>query len=276
MDEGSISAAQQATPSFATNVAKPRKRDLKRRYERLDTEIARRADELVKKRDELIPYLFEMWGLLSKRGPNHKKKNLPKWTTWFAAFQKRTGFRESLRTVQRDFLALKEAMDEDKPACGGEQQNIDGAGSSKIGNNGDRDANQSDVAVAVSTMGRSLIKYPGPIVGSYNRRFPQYPSLMNNKGYIYGWWSLRSATHKRGKGLYGSYPNQFLNRVLALFPFADPILHAPSGSIIVPRDIGGKDVHGSRAHITFDKISESVLLLVPVLVNVLNVRLLAV
>src|SRR3954470_19380812 len=58
------------------------------------------------------------------------------------------------------------------------------------------------------------------------------PALVVSKGWVYGWWSLYAASKTGSKGrLHGSYPPQFLQRALSLFPGAKSILHAPSGTL---------------------------------------------
>ncbi len=58
------------------------------------------------------------------------------------------------------------------------------------------------------------------------------PALVVSKGWVYGWWSLYAAPKTGTKGrLHGSYPRQFLERALSLFPKAKDILHVPSGTL---------------------------------------------
>ena len=67
-------------------------------------------------------------------------------------------------------------------------------------------------------------------VDNYNRTFPKYPRLIEDKGWIHGTWYCGAWYKSR---LYGDYPSNFLQRALSLFPGIEPgrILHCPSGSL---------------------------------------------
>lgn len=67
-------------------------------------------------------------------------------------------------------------------------------------------------------------------VESYNRSFPKYPSLIQDKGWIHGVWYCGAFYKSK---LYGDYPPTFLKRALSLFPDVDRsrLLHCPSGSL---------------------------------------------
>jgi SAM-dependent methyltransferase len=65
---------------------------------------------------------------------------------------------------------------------------------------------------------------------NYNRSFPKYPKLIEDKGWIYGVWYCGAFYKSK---LYGDYPPTFLKRTMSLFPDVIPtrLLHCPSGSI---------------------------------------------
>jgi SAM-dependent methyltransferase len=69
-------------------------------------------------------------------------------------------------------------------------------------------------------------------VDNWNRTFPRYPKVMEDKGWVYGVWYCGTAWQK--VSLHGQYPPGFLNRALALFPDAKDILHCPSGTLTGP------------------------------------------
>ena len=66
-------------------------------------------------------------------------------------------------------------------------------------------------------------------VENYNRTFPNYPVTVEDKGWIYGVWYCGTSWTK--VVLHGQYPPSFLKRALSLFPEAESILHAPSGTL---------------------------------------------
>lgn len=62
----------------------------------------------------------------------------------------------------------------------------------------------------------------------YGKRFPNHPPISYNDRWLCGaWYFFRS---KAGK-IYGSYPNQYLKRIYALFPDCSDILHLCSGGL---------------------------------------------
>lgn len=65
---------------------------------------------------------------------------------------------------------------------------------------------------------------------AYNRAFPKYPKLIEDKGWIYGVWYCGAFYKSK---LYGDYPPTFLKRALSLFSNVDNarVLHCPSGSL---------------------------------------------
>lgn len=77
-------------------------------------------------------------------------------------------------------------------------------------------------------------------VDALNSAFPKYPRTMYDKGWVYGVWYCGTSWQKAT--LYGQYPATFLKRALALFPDANDVLHAPSGTL--------KDL--PSGHVTFD------------------------
>lgn len=66
-------------------------------------------------------------------------------------------------------------------------------------------------------------------VENVNRTFPKYPVTIEDKGWVYGVWYCGTSWNK--VRLHGQYPPTFLKRALALFPDAENILHAPSGTL---------------------------------------------
>lgn len=74
-------------------------------------------------------------------------------------------------------------------------------------------------------------------VESLNATMKKYPvsftdengDSIEDKGWSYGVWYC-GTSFKKAK-LYGEYPPTFLRRALALFPGAQDVLHAPSGSL---------------------------------------------
>jgi hypothetical protein len=65
-----------------------------------------------------------------------------------------------------------------------------------------------------------------------NEAFPRYPATVEDKGWIYGVWYCGTSWHKAH--LHGQYPPTFLARALALFPYANQIVHCPSGAVAGP------------------------------------------
>lgn len=70
-----------------------------------------------------------------------------------------------------------------------------------------------------------------------------------DKGWAYGVWYC--GTQFKKSPLYGAYPGSFFRRAMALFPNANTILHAPSGSLRLEDDMIG------RRHVTFDMHRDS-------------------
>lgn len=75
-------------------------------------------------------------------------------------------------------------------------------------------------------------------VESYNSTFPNYPKMVEDKGWVYGVWYCGAFYKSR---LYGDYPPTFLKRARSLFPDLDEsrLLHCPSGSL---NGVGGVTV----------------------------------
>ena len=63
----------------------------------------------------------------------------------------------------------------------------------------------------------------------YNIAFYKWPKLVYDKGWIYGVWNI-GACYK-GTGYYGNYPHGYMDRISALFPDKENILHLFSGSL---------------------------------------------
>lgn len=66
----------------------------------------------------------------------------------------------------------------------------------------------------------------------YNEAFPKRPPLSYGPdGWVTGTWCI-GACYKNPNPLYGAYPHGYLQRVHAMFPDAQRILHAFSGGLI--------------------------------------------
>jgi hypothetical protein len=63
----------------------------------------------------------------------------------------------------------------------------------------------------------------------YTETFPKYPPLRADDRWIDGIWVL--GQDYRGSGYYGSYPPNYLRRIMSMFPDAQNILHLFSGSL---------------------------------------------
>jgi hypothetical protein len=63
----------------------------------------------------------------------------------------------------------------------------------------------------------------------YRKTFPTWPAPRADERWIDGMWVL--GQDYRGSGYYGSYPPNYLKRVLSMFPDAEKILHLFSGSL---------------------------------------------
>lgn len=91
-------------------------------------------------------------------------------------------------------------------------------------------------------------------IDNLNKTFKKYPQSfvdengdsIEDKGWAYGVWYCGTSFTK--VKLYGQYPPTFLKRAIALFPEANSILHAPSGSLI---DL-------PNGHITLDMYQDDV------------------
>ena len=81
----------------------------------------------------------------------------------------------------------------------------------------------------------------------YNGTFPKFPPLRADERWLDGMWVM--GNNYRGSGYYGSYPPQYLRRVMALFPDSERILHLFSGSLPPGKylrfDSKGGDVTGN-------------------------------
>ena len=68
-------------------------------------------------------------------------------------------------------------------------------------------------------------------IDNYHKIFKKYPKcLMESGGRVYGIWMIGNY-YKRKEGYHGEYPPSFLNRIYALFPKRDNILHMFAGTI---------------------------------------------
>jgi hypothetical protein len=86
----------------------------------------------------------------------------------------------------------------------------------------------------------------------YHKTFPHFPPLRADERWLDGMWVM--GNNYRGNGYYGSYPPQYLRRVMALFPDAERILHLFSGSLppgkYVRFDAKGGDVVGNAEQLS--------------------------
>jgi hypothetical protein len=64
----------------------------------------------------------------------------------------------------------------------------------------------------------------------YNEAFPKRPPLAHGNGMVTGTWMI-GACYKNPNPLYGAYPHGYLERVHAMFPDANNVLHAFSGGL---------------------------------------------
>lgn len=67
---------------------------------------------------------------------------------------------------------------------------------------------------------------------NYNLRFPRYPEMTSDAGWVHGIWYC--STSWRKASLHGQYPPGFLDRALSLFPKAKDVLQCPSGTVNGP------------------------------------------
>jgi len=66
----------------------------------------------------------------------------------------------------------------------------------------------------------------------YNEAFPQFAKhawLQASESWLWGIWSI--GNNYKGSGFYGSFPPNYLGRVMSMFPDAEHILHLFSGSL---------------------------------------------
>lgn len=66
-------------------------------------------------------------------------------------------------------------------------------------------------------------------VASVNEAMPHVPMTVEDKGWVYGVWYCGTSWDR--VRLHGQYPPTFLKRARALFPQAERVLHAPSGTV---------------------------------------------
>jgi hypothetical protein len=68
-------------------------------------------------------------------------------------------------------------------------------------------------------------------IDNYHRVFKKYPkSLLLSSDRVYGVWLIGNL-YKRANTYHGSYPHGFLDRIYALFPNREKVLHLFSGTI---------------------------------------------
>lgn len=64
----------------------------------------------------------------------------------------------------------------------------------------------------------------------YNEKFPGYPKLVADKGWLYGAWRVGN-NYKRKSGFYGEYPPCYLKRIHSIFQDCKKVLHLFSGTV---------------------------------------------
>ena len=80
-------------------------------------------------------------------------------------------------------------------------------------------------------------------IENYHKVFKKYPkSLMMSGERVYGIWLIGNY-YKRKEGYHGEYPPSFLERIYALFPRRNKILHMFSGTIKDSRDVTTVDLN---------------------------------
>lgn len=65
---------------------------------------------------------------------------------------------------------------------------------------------------------------------SYHEAFPKWPPVFAAGGYLLGTWMIGNCYRNHSR-YYGAYPHGYLDRVHALFPDAENVLHLFSGSV---------------------------------------------
>lgn len=63
----------------------------------------------------------------------------------------------------------------------------------------------------------------------YREAFPEWPAPRTDERWLDAMWVL--GQNYRGSGLYGSYPPNYVQRVMSMFPDASKVLHLFSGSM---------------------------------------------
>lgn len=62
----------------------------------------------------------------------------------------------------------------------------------------------------------------------FHKAFPQLAPLQYHEGMLYGFWFLGGSRHS---SFYGSYHNNYLDRIECMFPDAEKVVHLFSGSL---------------------------------------------
>ena len=89
------------------------------------------------------------------------------------------------------------------------------------------------------------------MIENFHAEFPQVPKIIRSEYGVYGWWGLRPQAHRGNNGrLHGSYPVQYVKRIMSLFPDATNVLHVPSGSLDA-KLLG-------EGHVTMDMMQDAV------------------
>lgn len=94
---------------------------------------------------------------------------------------------------------------------------------------------------------------------NYAKQFPNYPPVIKDKktGWIHGVWMI-GQNFKSKQGYYGEYPPSFLDRVGALIPNPESVLHLFSG--VVEKGTWGEDIETTldiREHLEPDIVADA-------------------
>jgi len=68
------------------------------------------------------------------------------------------------------------------------------------------------------------------IIEGYSKAFPNYPKLIIDKNWLYGFWMIGNY-YKRKHGYYGEYPPSYLKRIKSMFPNCKNVMHLFSGTV---------------------------------------------
>lgn len=86
----------------------------------------------------------------------------------------------------------------------------------------------------------------------YHRAFPKFPKPRTDGRWLDTIWVL--GNDYRGSGYYGSYPPNYLRRIMSMFPDATDILHLFSGSLpkgnYIRFDLHSADINGDAHNLS--------------------------